>query len=320
MVSIAASSLPVRHLGPHKEFRRLFARRVPPLSSFVLRVFLTVLLSACTLSPIRAGQTPNQAETRDKILHYVRGHFNIPETVKLTVSEFRTSVYPDFYQTVVTVGEGKDQRSQSFFISKDGRYLVEGNIYTLGGDPHKEIVRLISTEDQPTQGPANAPVTVVEYSDLECPTCARLHEMLETDIVPKYGSKVRVVFKEFPLAQIHDWALSAAVANECAYQIDPAKFVTFRGIIFKNQESLEASHIRDQLLHLAAEAGLDNLKLAACIDSQTSLPRVEASLQEGQALGVASTPTTFVNGRSVVGAPAPEDFYKLIDEALHDSK
>jgi protein-disulfide isomerase len=283
-------------------------------------VLLTLLLGVSALAPGLAAQAPNQAATRDKIIHYVRQRFNIPDTVKLTVSEFRASAYPDFYQTVVTVDDGKNKRSQPFFVSKDGRYLVEGNIYTLGGEPRKEIVRLISMKDQPTQGPANAPVTIVEYSDLECPTCAHLHEMLETDIIPKYGDKVRVVFKEFPLTEVHDWALTAAVAAECAYQIDPSKFVAFRSLIFKNQAALQASHIRDLLLHLAAEAELDNLKLASCIDSQTALPRVESSLHEGQAIGVSSTPTTFVNGRILVGAPALNDLYKLIDEAMHDSK
>jgi protein-disulfide isomerase len=283
-----------------------------------MKGLLAVLLSGLALAPAVAAQALNQAATREKIIQYVRQRFNIPDTVKLTVSEFRDSAYTDFYQTLVTVDDGKDKKSQPFFVSKDGRYLVEGNIFTLGGDPRKEIVRLISMEDQPTQGPANAPVTIVEYSDLECPTCAKLHEMLETDIIPKYGDKVRVVFKEFPLAEIHDWALTAAVAAQCAYQIDPSKFIAFRTAVFQNQTTLNADHIRDLLLHLGAEAELDNVKLATCIDSQTSLPRVEASLHEGQALGVGSTPTTFVNGRSVVGAPTPADLYKLIEEAMKD--
>jgi protein-disulfide isomerase len=197
---------------------------------------------------------------------------------------------------------------------------VDGNIFNLGSDPRNEIIRLISLEDQPMQGPAGAPVTIVEYSDLECPVCAKMHEMLETDIIPKYGDKVRVVFKEFPLTQIHDWALTAAVATQCAYQIDPSKFAALRTVIYKNQSTLAAAHIRDLLLHLGAEAELDNVKLAACIDSQSSLPRVEANLHEGQALGVSSTPTTFVNGRILVGMPTPAVFYKLIEEAMHDGK
>ena len=180
-------------------------------------------------------------------------------------------------------------------------------------------MRLISLQDQPTQGPANAPVTLVEYSDLQCPVCAKLQEELETDIIPKYGDKLRVVFKEFPLVNIHDWALTGAIAAQCTYQIDPSKYVAFRSAVFKNQEAINAEHARDMLLHLGAEAGVDNMKLAACIDSQGSLSRVEANMHEGEALGIGQTPTSFINGRILVGAPPSTDFDKLIDEAMHDT-
>ncbi len=143
---------------------------------------------------------------------------------------------------------------------------------------------------------------------------------METDIVPKYGDKLRVVFKEFPLVTIHDWALTGAIAAQCTYQIDPSQYVAFRSAVFKNQESLTAEHARDMLLHFGAEAGVDNMKLAACIDSKSSLSRVEANMHEGEALGVAQTPTSFINGRIIVGAPPSTDFYKLIDEAMRDTK
>jgi len=163
-------------------------------------------------------------------------------------------------------------------------------------------------------------VTLVEYSDLECPMCAKLQDALETDIVPKYGDKLRVVFKEFPLVTIHDWALTGAIAAQCAYQIDPSQYVAFRSAVFKNQESISADHARDMLLHFGAEAGIDNMKLAACIDAKESLPRVEANMREGEALGVSQTPSSYINGKLVVGGPLSVELYKLIDQALHDSK
>ena len=156
------------------------------------------------------------------------------------MTDLRESIYPDFLETTVTVDDGKDKRSQPLFVSKNMRYMVEGSIFNLGGDPREEIVRLISLQDQPAQGPASAPVTLVEYSDLECPVCANMQEELETEIVPKYGDKLRVVFKEFPLVTIHDWALTGAIAAQCTYQIDPSKYVAFRSAVYKNQ----ASHYR----------------------------------------------------------------------------
>lgn len=200
------------------------------------------------------------------------------------------------------------------------RYMVEGSLFNLGGDPREDVVRLISLKDQPAQGPASAPVTMVEYSDLECPICAHLQEELETDIVPKYGNKLRVVFKEFPLTAMHDWALTGAIAAQCTYQIDPSKYVDFRTAVYKNQASVTGEHARDTLLHIGAEAGVDNMKLAACIDSKETISRVEANMHEGDAIGVAQTPTSYINGRTLIGAPAASEFYKLIDEALKDPK
>jgi len=294
------------------------SRLAASLRGTVVLGLLVVVLAAPAPSP--AAQAPSQAATREKIIQYVRQRFNIPDSVKVTVGEFRASAYPDFYAITLTLDDGKAKRLQPFFASKDGRYLVDGSIYTLGGDARKDILQVISLEDEATQGPATAPVTLVEYSDMECPVCARFHETLETDIIPKYGDKLRVVYKEFPLTAIHDWALPAAIAVQCTYQIDPSLYVAFRSLVYKNQGTLDADHIRDKLLHLAAEAGIDNMKLASCIDSQASLPRVEASTREAEALGVAQTPTSFINGRTVVGVPPLDQIYKLIDQALSESK
>jgi protein-disulfide isomerase len=281
---------------------------------------LAVLGLVGIVVPVLIAQVPTRPADREKIIHYVRDRFAVPDSVKITMTDLRASAYSDFLETTITLDDGKDKRSQPLFVSKNMRYLVEGSIFNLAGDPREEIVRLISLPDQPIQGPANAPVTLVEYSDLECPICAHLQEELETDIVPKYGNKLRVVFKEFPLVNIHDWALPAAIAAQCVYQIDPSKYVDFRSTVYKNQASVTGDHARDMLLHFGAEVGIDNMKLAACIDSKSTLSRVEANMHEGDALGVNQTPTSFINGRTLVGAPVSTDFYKLIDEAMRDPK
>jgi protein-disulfide isomerase len=266
------------------------------------------------------AQAPEQRLAREKIISYVRTHFDIPESVKITMTDLRESAFPDYLETTITLDDGKEKRSQPMFVSKNMRYLVGGTIFNLGGDPRDLITRLISLQDQSIQGSASAAVTLVEYSDLECPVCARFHEELETEILPEYGDKLRIVFKEFPLVNIHEWALTGAIAAQCTYQIDPSKYVTFRSLIYKNQETIDASRVRDTLLHFGAEAGVDNMKLATCIDSKASLSRVEANMREGEALGVNQTPTSYVNGRTVMGAPPSADLAKIIDQAMRDNK
>lgn len=293
-------------------------------------LWLASLTAGC-LAPAHA-QTPSgtgtsstkqeskHSATSEKIIRYVRERFNIPDDIKLTVGPFKDSGFADFYETSLTLDDGKQPRTQKFYVSKDERYLVEGNIFTLGADPRREVTRAISLQDQPSQGPADAPVTIVEYSDLQCPMCSHMHEMLEKDVVPKYGNKIRVVFKDYPLPSIHDWALTGAIASQCAYQIAPEDFVAFRSLVFQNQTTLTGENAREMLLHLGAQAGIDNLKLASCVDSKTTLPRIEANGREGEALGIASVPTFFVNGRVVVGAPALSALYKILDEALQAKK
>ncbi len=281
------------------------------------------MLLLAGVAALGAGPTPqagDHAVAKQRITRYLRERFNMPDTVKLTVGPFSDSPFREYYETTITVDDGKQQHSEKFYVSRDERYLIEGTIFTLAADPKREIERAISLEDQPTQGPANAPVTLIEYADLECPQCARLHDILENEVVPKYGNKLRIVFKEFPLTNIHAWAMTAALAQECVYQIDPAQYVPFRTQVFTNQATLTGDNARDMLLHFAAEVGIDNMKLAACIDNKASLPRVEASRREGEALGVNSTPTSFVNGHVVVGAPDLAALSKIIDEALHAAK
>jgi len=294
--------------------------RIPRLALLAGILLLTGILGCFAQATAPAAKEPNHAATRDRIARYVRERFNIPDNVKLTVGPFRDSPFSEFLETILTLDDGKQPRTQRFYVTKDGRFLVDGNVYTLGADPKREISRAISLEDQPTQGPANAPITFVEYADLQCPMCARLHEMLEKDVVPKYGDKIRVVFKEFPLPTIHDWAVPGAIASQCAYQIAPDQFVAFRTLVYQNQNTFTGDNARDMLLHYGAQVGIDNQKLASCLDSKASLPRVEASSREGQELGIASTPTSFVNGRVVVGAPDPPALYKILDEALDKAK
>ena len=257
----------------------------------------------------------HRSATDKKIVDYVRTKFKVPTDVKLTVGPFHDSKFDDFYETTIYGQKGEKKSATPAFLTKDGRYTVIGSVFNLGTDPRKEVEQTINLRDQPTVGPVNAPVTIVEFADLECPTCAEMQKFIETQLIPKYGNKIRIVFKEFPLVTIHDWALQAAIANECAYQISPADYFRYRTIIFESQGMINAANVRQLLLDFGQRAGLNQLKLSVCMDSKASLPRVEADMQEGHKLGVMSTPTLFINGTPVVGL-SPDRIYGMIDQDL----
>ena len=247
-----------------------------------------------------------------EIMRCVREVTKLPPQTELKIGTFNKTLSSEFLKAVITASDGKNTQTGEIFITKDRRTGILGIVLPF----REDFVRgLIKTKDAPSLGPSNAPVTVVEYADLQCPGCARLHEFLEKELLPKYGDKVRVIFKEFPLPW-HDWSTAAAVANECAYQINPAVFPAYRTLIFGNHNAINASNVRERLLALGDAAGVDRLRLAACIDSKASLSRVEAARQEGKDLGINGTPTTFINGRIIVGPASQATFYKIIDEAL----
>jgi len=253
-----------------------------------------------------------QHDSAAELLRCVREVAKLPPQVELKIGPFNKTPYPQFLRSVITASNGKQTQTAEIFITKDRRTGILGIVMPFGED----FVRaMINTKDVPSVGPSNAPVTVVEYADLQCPTCARLHEFLEKELLPKYGEKVRVIFKESPILG-HDWSATAAVANECAYQINPSAFLRYRTLIFASQNVINGSNVRELLLSLGNEAGVDRPRLAACIDSEASLSRVEAGRQEAKDLGVDRTPTSFVNGRIIIGLPSAAAWEEVVDEAL----
>jgi protein-disulfide isomerase len=263
------------------------------------------------------------------IVQQLRDQFRLPPSETLTPGPLHASKTPGFLVTTVTAtmtgSTGPQTQNHDFFVTDDKKFLAIGDIYDFTKDPRKEALRVISLKDSPTQGPANAPVTIVEFADLECPSCAHMHQFLEDQLLPKYGDKVRVVFKEFPLVNIHQWAVAGAVANECAYKIDPSKFVAYRSLIFQHQTDVDAvqansSQVRDLLLGYGQQVGLDRGKLAPCFDGQESKSRVDEGKHEGDELSVNQTPTFYINGKILAGGAPPDIFYQAVDDALKNVK
>ena len=267
---------------------------------------------------------PLNGDVDATIVQQLREQFKLPASENLTPGALHASKFPGFLSTTVTASNGTQSQTHDFFVTDDKKFLALGDVFEFNKDPRKEALRVMSLKDMPTQGPTGAPVTIVEYADLECPSCAHMHQFLEDELLPKYGDKVRLIFKEFPLA-IHQWAVQGAVANECAFQIDPSKFVPYRTLIFHHQNDVDAvqansSQVRDLLLSYGQQVGLDRGKLSGCFDAQSSKSRVDAGRHEGEELSVSQTPTFYINGKILAGGAPPDVFYQAVDDALKGSK
>jgi protein-disulfide isomerase len=166
--------------------------------------------------------------------------------------------------------------------------------------------------DDAALGTATAPVTLVEFSDFQCPFCLRVVPTLK-ELKAKYGDKIRVVWKDFPLTQIHPEAFKAAEAGNCARE--QGKFWEYHDRLFANQQALQPEALKQH----AVVTGLDAAKFNACLDSAKYSDRVQQHIGAGTRLGVNSTPAVFINGRLVSGAQPYDVFARIIDEELQSA-
>lgn len=174
-------------------------------------------------------------------------------------------------------------------------------------DAPRYEVSLAATD--PAIGSAGAPVTIVEFSDFQCPFCRNVAPTLKR-VRETYGDKVRIVWKDFPLTQIHPEAFKAGEAAHCAGE--QGKYWEYHDRLFENQQALQATDLKKY----AADLGLDTTAFNACVDSAKYGERVRAGVEQGTKLGVNSTPTIYVNGRLLSGAQPYEAFAAVIDEEL----
>src|SRR5437016_64083 len=196
---------------------------------------------------------------------------------------------------------GDNKEAVRVYVSKDGQFLLRGELSDMTKDPLAENRAKIQMNDAPSLGDSKAAVTLVEYSDFECPVCRSLHDVLR-GMLPNYASKVRLVFKDFPLEQLHPWARTAAIAGRCAYQQDPNAFWKMYDFIYDHQEIISAANAWTKMVDYARQSGLDAEAFKGCMAGPEAAAAVNASHANGEQLEVNSTPTLFVNGRRMVGA------------------
>jgi protein-disulfide isomerase len=172
-----------------------------------------------------------------------------------------------------------------------------------------EAPRVSVSGDGPSQGPADAPITLVEFSDFQCPFCARALPTIKA-LRERYPTQLRVVYKHLPLEQIHPQARPAAEASVCADE--QGKFWEFHDRLFANPRALSDADLRAH----AEALGLDLAKYDACRQGTTHRTRIEADMAEANAAGVSGTPGFVLNGMLVRGLQPPEVFAQMIDREL----
>jgi protein-disulfide isomerase len=187
----------------------------------------------------------------------------------------------------------------------------QGQAAPQGVEPTPELRRYdVPEDDDPVLGPAEAPITIIEFSDYECPYCQKWHLEVWPALQAEYGDQIRLVYRDFPLTSLHSNAMPAAAAANCAREQE--MYWEYNELLFDMKLNLGKS----TYTHYAEELGLDLGAFTECLDSGRHVDEVEADYEYAVNLGIRSTPTFFVNGIPVVGAQPFESFKKLIDQEL----
>ncbi len=279
----------------------------------------SVALAQNSLASPASGEAPVATDpARDAALKtYLQKHFKIPspELIKLGPA-FKTPIDDLLARQIVVSNDQGQNIATTMFFDKNQSKAIIGQYLDVSSEPWGRVnMGAVSLDDRPTQGPANAPVTIVEFADFECPFCAHAFSVIETLVNTTYKGKVKVIFKAYPL-NVHPWAMKAAEAAECARLQNPAAFWDFARYFYTNQGTINAKNLPDQVAKLAKAQKLDEPSLKACMDSPQTEARIKQDQLDGNSIHVTSTPTFFVNGIPVVGLPDGKVLDFVIDSEL----
>lgn len=255
-------------------------------------------------SPASAGAVATDPAGDAALKTWLQKHFKIPSAGLITLGPaFKTTMDGLLSRQLAVSNEQGQRIGTTLFFDKDESKVIIGQFIDTSTDPWGRVnMGAASLDDRPTLGPADAPVTIVEFADFECPYCAHAFSVIETLVNTTYKGKVKVIYKNYPL-NAHLWALKAAEAAECARLQNPAAFWDFARYFYTNQGTINPQNLQEKVNKLASAQKLDQPSLKACMDSPQTEVRVKQDQNDGNSLRVTSTPTFFVNGIPVVGLP-----------------
>ena len=279
-----------------------------------VRIAFACLVVAGT-TPFAAAETPEES-----LAKYYRKKNNVPATAKVTVQGLKDSTnFKGSKEGTIAIGEGPQAKTVGFVASSDLKWVVFGDLVDTSVDPAKLVMAKIDTKNEPFEGAKDAKVTIVKYSDFQCPFCKRGYETIENQVLKQYEGKVKYYFKHYPL-NFHPWAEPSAIAAECAKEQKADAYWKLYKAYFENQQAVNPTNVKEKGVEFLKDSGIDMAKWNDCYDNKKTLPKVKAQMAEGAALGVTGTPAFFVNGRMLVGAQPFEKFKDIIDDELASAK
>lgn len=295
--------------------------------SFLVLILICLGCAAQSTSPDAAHKLDPAPNLVQNIERQVRSYYSIPPDVSVQVGAIvPSSDWPGYDMVPVAIDSGPGKKDYKFLVSQDRKTMVRMVKFDLTKDPFAAVMSKIDLNGRPVRGAKTSKVVVVNYDDLECPFCSRMHQTMFPELLNEYGDRVTFVYKDYPLNEIHPWAMHAAVDANCLASQNGDAYWDFADYIHTHEDEMKAEKTSGSRLalldHLTLDQGqkhsLDKTKLEACVKAQDETA-VKASMKEGDDIGVSATPTLFVNGQKVDGLIPLAELRDLLDRALRDA-
>jgi protein-disulfide isomerase len=290
---------------------------------FGMILLLAVSVLAQTGAKPGVSKSPFDKAAFEMTIRYYE--FLVPD-VDVKIADPRPSKsLPGFSEIGVHLSHGADSRDEVYYLSADGDAVIPGfsssvPAFAVKGNPFQINLDKLFLDGQPSFGPANAPVTIVEFGDLECPSCKAEAPVLREILPSFYPDKVRVVFKDYPLESIHPWARAASDAARCVYRQNPQSFWKVYDWFYATQEQITPDNLNDKVMEWAGKNSIDTVQLGRCVATKAADPEVARNISEAHALNVTGTPTMFINGRKISGVEWSVLQQIIEAELAHQSK
>jgi len=275
---------------------------------------LSVLLLVCGFAIAQeksSGNLPSEATVNA----FLQQTFGYDSSVTWKITAIKPSIAEGLAEVDVVVSNSQGQNGTTLYVTQDGKHALTGDIMPFGAKPYEPAKQaLLKGVNGPTRGPEKSPVTIVEFSDLQCPHCKDAQPIIDKLLTEEPNA--RFVFQNYPLP-MHNWAGKAANYADCVGRNSNDAFWKFVQGTFNDQTNITESNADEKLTAIADAAGVKGADVATCANKPDTRARVEKSVALGQSVGVSGTPTVFVNGRrigNVVGLP-PEILKGLVEFA-----
>ena len=282
------------------------------IASLSLLIGMAAAQTAPAAKPrITVDVRPQALPTTQEVESFLARWVGQDPTVKYQVLGISASEVPGVAKVVVQVGA--NQPPTTLYVTPDREHAIVGEVIQYGANPFAPARRKLDAQAKgPRSGSPQPRVTIVEFSDLQCPHCKNAQPIIDRLVAEVPGAQV--IFQPFPLSN-HDWASKAALTGECVAEQNPIAFFSYVHEVFAQQDQITAATAPEKLAAIASGVKADPNALKACLAKPQTAQKVQTSIDLGMSLGVSSTPTVFVNGRkllSVAGIPY-EQLKKLVE-------